>query len=89
MKINYFEDTDTAFIEFTSQPIAETRELCENIYIDLDQQGNLVSMKIEHAKTSTNILDFTFERQEEQPSDNEASDQSQPAPGSGGETKRP
>ena len=91
MKINYFEDTDTAFIEFTSASVAETRELCENIHIDLDEQGNLVSMKIEHAKTSANILDFTFERQEKQPSDSSqspaASDQSQPAPGSGGETK--
>ena len=66
MKINYFEDTDTAFIEFTAQRIAETRKLCENIHIDLDEQGNLVSMKIEHAKTSANILDFTFERQEKQ-----------------------
>ena len=63
MKINYFENTDTAFIEFTSQPVAETRELCENIHIDLDEQGNLVSMKIEHAKTSANILEFSFERQ--------------------------
>ncbi len=91
MKINYFEDTDTAFIEFTSASVAETRELCENIYLDLDEQGNLVAMKIEHAKTSANILDFTFERQENQPSDSSqwpvASDQSQPAPGSGGETK--
>ena len=69
MKINYFEDTDTAFIEFTSQPVAETRELCENIHIDLDEQGNLVAMKIERAKTSANILDFTFERREKQSSD--------------------
>lgn len=63
MKINYFEDADTAFIGFTSQPVAETRKLCENIYIDLDAQGNLVSMKIEHAEKSANILEFTFERQ--------------------------
>jgi uncharacterized protein YuzE len=63
MKINYFEDTDTAFIEFTSERVAETRKLCENIYIDLDQQGNLVSMKIEHAEKSANILEFSFERQ--------------------------
>ena len=63
MKINYFEDTDTTFIEFTSERVAETRELCENIYIDLDEQGNLVSMKIEHAEKSANILEFSFERQ--------------------------
>ena len=69
MKINYFEDSDTAFIEFTSRPVAETRELCENIYIDLDEHRNLVSMKIEHAEQSANILEFTFERQEKAPSD--------------------
>ena len=32
MKINYFEDTDTALIEFTSERVAETREVSENIY---------------------------------------------------------
>ena len=63
MKINYFEDTDTAFIEFTENRVAETRKLCENIYIDLDKQGNLVAMKVERAEKSANILEFTFERQ--------------------------
>ena len=69
MKINYFEDTDTVFIEFTAQPVAETRNLCENIYIDLDEHGNLVSMKVEHAEHSANILEFTFERQEKASND--------------------
>ena len=44
MKINYFEDTDTAFIEFAANRVAETRKLCDNIHIDLDKQGNLVSI---------------------------------------------
>ena len=55
MKINCFEDADTAFIEFTSQRVAETRSSCDNIHIDLDAQGKLVSMKIEYAEKSTNI----------------------------------
>lgn len=63
MKINYFEDTDTALIEFTENRVAETQKLCENIYIDLDKQGNLVAMKIECAEQSANMLEFTFERQ--------------------------
>lgn len=63
MKINYFEDTDTALIEFTENRVAETQKLCENIYIDLDKQGNLVAMKIERAEQSANMLEFTFERQ--------------------------
>ena len=44
MKVKYFSDTDTALLEFTDNPVAETREISENIYADLDQQGNLVSM---------------------------------------------
>ena len=63
MKINYFEDTDTALLEFTSERVAETREVSENIYLDLDENGNLVSMTIEHAGENANIRDFAFEHQ--------------------------
>ena len=63
MKIKYFEDTDTALIEFTGKAVAETREVSESIYLDLDEEGNLVSMTIEHAGKKANILDFAFERQ--------------------------
>jgi len=63
MKINYFEDTDTALFEFTSNEIAETREVSENVYLDLDSEGNLVSMTVEHASEKANITDFAFEHQ--------------------------
>ena len=63
MKINFFEDTDTALIEFTSKLVVETREVAEDIYLDLDENGNLVSMTIEHADEKANIRDFAFERQ--------------------------
>ena len=63
MKINFFEDTDTALIEFTSKPVVETREVSENVYLDFDENGNLVSMTIEHAEEKANIRDFAFERQ--------------------------
>ena len=60
MKIRYFADTDTALIEFSSQPVAETKEISENLYIDLDEKGNLVSMTIEHAKEKANISEVSF-----------------------------
>jgi len=61
MKIKYFTDTDTALLEFTSSPVAETREISDDIYIDLDADGRLVSMTIEHAKTSASIKDFSYQ----------------------------
>jgi len=60
MRIRYFPDTDTALIEFSDAPVAETKEISENLYIDLDEKGNLVSMTIEHAKKQANISELTF-----------------------------
>jgi uncharacterized protein YuzE len=61
MKIKYFPDTDTALLEFADLPVAETKEISEDIYVDLDSHGRLVSMTIEHAKTSASIKDFSFQ----------------------------
>ena len=48
MKVKYFHDTATALIEFSAHPVAETKEINENIYIDLDATGNLVAITIRH-----------------------------------------
>lgn len=60
MIIRHFTDTDTAFIEFSHEPVAETKEISENLYIDLDSQGNLVSMTIEHAKDKASISEISY-----------------------------
>jgi len=39
VKIKYFEDTDTALLEFSEHPVFETKEINENIYLDLDKDG--------------------------------------------------
>jgi uncharacterized protein YuzE len=61
MKIKYFSDTDTALMEFSDRAVAETREVSENIYIDLDENGNLVSMTVEHAKEQASLPQVDFE----------------------------
>ncbi|MBM4272660.1 MAG: DUF2283 domain-containing protein [Deltaproteobacteria bacterium] len=60
MKIRYFTDTDTALIEFSNELISETKEISENLYIDLDDKGNLVSMTIEHAKEKANLSEVSY-----------------------------
>lgn len=62
MKIKYFPDTDTLLINFTDKEIVETRDLNENILIELDKDGRLVSMTIEHAKQQANIEDFSYQQ---------------------------
>ena len=60
MKIKYFNDTDTALVEFTENLVIETREISENISIDIDEKGNLVSMTIEHAREKAGLSEVSF-----------------------------
>jgi uncharacterized protein YuzE len=60
MKIEYFTDTDTLLIEFSSCEISETRDLNETTLVEFDDQGTLVSMTIEHAKEQADLEEFIF-----------------------------
>jgi uncharacterized protein YuzE len=62
MKIKYFEDTDTTLVELSTSIPVETRELNENVYIDLDSEGRVVSMTIEHAGQSADMTEFLYQR---------------------------
>ena len=61
MKVKYFSDTDTAHVEFTDKDVHETKEISENIYIDMDNKGNIVSMTIEHAKDNAELWEFSYQ----------------------------
>lgn len=62
MKIKYFQDTDTLYIEFKPALIAETRDLDENTLLELDADGNICAITIEHAKDRADIPHFSFEQ---------------------------
>lgn len=61
MKVKYFEDTDTLYVELSDSAVAETKELNENIYVDVDADGRVVSLTIEHAKATSGKLGFSYE----------------------------
>ena len=62
MKIKYFQDTDTLYIEFRSVEVAETKDLNENTLLDLDGEGNLCGITIEHARDQADIPHFSYEQ---------------------------
>ena len=61
MKVQYFEDTDTLYIEFQSQQIAQTRDLDENTLLDLDADGNVCAITFEHASQRADISQLQVE----------------------------
>ncbi len=61
MKVQYFTDTDTLYIEFRPGVIVESRDVDEITVIDLDADGSICAMTMEHAKDRTDVPNFTFE----------------------------
>ena len=62
MNVKYFQDTDTLYIEFRKNAIAETRDLDENALLDLDESGIVIAITVEHARERADIPHFSFER---------------------------
>jgi len=61
-KTLYFQDTDTLHIEFRPAGIAETQDLDENTLFDLDVDGNICGITVEHAKERAEIPSFSYEQ---------------------------
>lgn len=61
MKIKYFEETDTLYIEFSDRGIEESKDLDQNTTLDLDSNGNVLAITLEHASTRTDVRRLTVE----------------------------
>ncbi len=49
MKLHYYADTDSLYIELKPTPGAETREVAAGLLVDLDAQGDVVGFDIDGA----------------------------------------
>ncbi|SFM55127.1 Uncharacterized protein YuzE [Ectothiorhodospira mobilis] len=61
MKVSYFSDTDTLYIEFRDRDIAETKDLDENTILDVDSGGNVCAITFEHASERTDVSHLVVE----------------------------
>ncbi len=61
MKVSYFEDTDTLYIEFRDSGVAESKDLDENTILDVDAKGNVCAITFEHASQRTDVSHLVVE----------------------------
>jgi uncharacterized protein YuzE len=61
MKMSYFDDTDTLYIELKFATVDETREVNENTLIDFDKDGQIVAITLEHASKLTDLSQLTLD----------------------------
>jgi uncharacterized protein YuzE len=62
MKIKYFQDTDTLYIEFRAAEVADPKDLDDNTLLDLDRKGDICAITIEHASERAEIPKFSYEQ---------------------------
>ena len=62
MKIRYFKETDTLYIEFRTAHVAETRDFDENTQVDLDADGHMCALTLEHASRRVDLPGIDFQQ---------------------------
>ena len=55
MKLAYYPDTDSLYIDLSENPSAESREVSEGIVLDYDAAGNLVGIDIDNASRKVQL----------------------------------
>jgi uncharacterized protein YuzE len=60
MKMNYFDDTDTLYIQFSEAKIVEPKDLDENTLLEVDENGNMVAITMEHASKRAEVSNLSL-----------------------------
>ena len=55
MKVNYFPETDSLYIDLSERPSVESREISEGVVLDYDETGRLVGIDIDNASEKVQL----------------------------------
>ena len=55
MKLHYYPETDSLYIELKSTPGVEARQIVEGLVGDLDAKGDVVGFDIDHASRKLDL----------------------------------
>jgi uncharacterized protein YuzE len=62
MKLNYYSETDSLYIDLSERPSAESREITEGVVLDYDAEGNLVGIDIDNASRKVDLKTLTLNK---------------------------
>jgi len=58
MKLNYYPETDSLYIDLSERTSVESREISEGIVLDYDAKGNLVGIDIDNASKKVQLKEL-------------------------------
>ena len=62
MKLNYYPDTDSLYIDLSERPSVESREISEGVVLDYDAEGHLVGIDIDNASRKVDLKKLTLNK---------------------------
>ena len=62
MKLNYYRDTDSLYIDLLSRPSADSREISEGVVLDYDAAGTLVGIDIDNASRKIDLKEVILSK---------------------------
>ena len=62
MKIEYFPDTDSMYIDLSERSSADSVEVSDGVVIDYDSAGNIVGIDIDQAQKKLNLKELSLEK---------------------------
>lgn len=60
MKLQYFAETDTLYLVFNDRAIVETADISDHALVDLDANGNVVALTLEHAREMVDFANISL-----------------------------
>ena len=62
MKLNYYPDTDSLYIDLSEKTSIESKEISEGVVLDYDDEGNLVGIDIDNASKKVQLKELILRR---------------------------
>jgi len=62
MKLNYYPETDSLYIDLSEKPSVESREISEGVVLDYDADGILVGIDIDNASTKVQLNELSLQK---------------------------
>ncbi len=62
MKLQYFPDTDSLYIDLSAEPSVDSQELANGIVLDFDAQGNLTGIDIDQASQKLDLHELVLSK---------------------------
>jgi len=62
MKLNYYPETDSLYIDLAEREGSQSTEVSEGIVLDYDSKGNLVGIDIDNASKKLNLKELSLSK---------------------------